>query len=308
VHHWSLRKIENYWLAIANHRKALELDPTFAPAHAALAEAYMLLGEQGGLPQAEARALAGEAIRKAVELGPDLAEVHTALGVWRLHYEWDWKGSEQAFARAIELNPGSAAAHRIYGRSLGFFGRFDEARRELQRARELDPLSSLIGAHVGQIEIFDRKYDDALERMQQTLELDPHHALVLHSIGEAHLAKGDATEAVTWLERSIEGFGEPSKHFVAMLGCAYARADRRQDALALLDRLRREAKQGLVSSFDMAALQLALGNAERALASLEEGYEQRDIWLVELEAWPWFDSLRDDPRFATLLSRIGFPH
>ncbi len=306
-HHWNQRTIDRYKLAIENFRKALELDPGYAPAHAALADTYMLLGEQGGLPQQEARLLAGAAIRKALELDANLAEVNTSLGTWKLHHEWNWAESEQAFKRAIELNPGYAAAHQHYGRYLGFFGRFEEGLRQLQRARELDPLSSTINAYIGQVHLFARHYDSAAEHLRKSLELNPNHPLVLHSLGEAYLAEGRFAEAIARLEKSLEVSGEPSAHFIAMLGCAYARANRRQDALKVFGQLQRRSEQGLVSAFDMASLQVALGERERALDWLEQGLEQRDTWLVEVKAWPWFDALRDDSRFQDLLRRMSFP-
>jgi tetratricopeptide (TPR) repeat protein len=307
-HHWNRRNLEAYWLAIKFFKQALDLDPGSAPVQAALAEAYMLLGEQGGMPQSEARTLAGTAITNAYELNPELAEVNTALGVWKLHYEWDWNGSQHAFRRAIEINPGYAPAHQLYGRSLGFAGRFEDARREVERARELDPLSSIVGAYLGQIDIFEGRYDEAVEHLRQSLALDDRHPLVLHSLGEAYLARGAFAEAVTWLERSMDDADQPSSHFIAMLGCAYARASRTKDALALLSRLQRRAEQGLVSAFDMAALHIALGDKERALRWLEEGGKQRDLWMVELKAWPWFDSIDHEARYDTLLRQVGFPN
>jgi tetratricopeptide (TPR) repeat protein len=307
-HHWNRRRVEEYWLAVKNFKQALEHDPGYAPAQAALAEAYMLLGEQGAMPQSDARTLAGAAITKARELDPELAEVNTAWGVWKLHYAWDWNGSHQAFRRAIEINPGYSPAHQIFGRTLGFAGRFVEARREIEQARDIDPLSSVLRAYRGQIDIFEGRYDDAIEHLHQSLELDNRHPLVLHSLGEAYLAQGKFADAVTWLERSIDRTDEPSSHFIAMLGCSYARAGRTKDALAVLERLQRREEQEMVSAFDTAALHLALGDKERALGSLEKGCEHRDPWMVELTAWPWFDSIERDPRYDALLRKIGFPN
>jgi len=307
-HYRTQRTIDHHKQAIECFRKAIELDPGYAPAHAALVEAYVWLGEHGGLPVAEARSLAAAAIRKALEVDKNLAEVYTSLGVWKLYFEWNWAESEQAFKRAIELNPGYAPAHHDYGRSLGIVGRFEEAERELLRAKELDPLSSTINGHIGQIYMFARQYDRAAKHLQQSLELNPNQpSIFLHILGEVYLARGRFAEAITRLQRAVESSGEPSAHFEAMLGCAYARANRRQDALKVLKRLRRRSEQGLVSSFDMASLYAAFGDNEQALAWLERGYEQRDTWLVTLKAWPWFDSLLPDPRFQALLRRINLP-
>jgi hypothetical protein len=92
-----------------------------------------------------------------------------------------------------------------------------------------------------------------------------------------------------------------------MLGSAYARAQRKQDAVAILNELERRSSRDLVSAFDRASLHAALSENERALAWLEDGYSKRDYWLVELKAWPWFDSLRSEPRFQDLLRQMRFP-
>lgn len=306
-HHWNQRTIDGYKQAIESFRKALGRDPWYAPVHAALADSYMLLGEQGGLPQKDARSLAAVAISKALELDRNLAEAHGSLGQWKFYYEWNWVEAEQAFKHAIELNPGYAAAHQLYGRTLGFVGRFEDGLRELQRARELDPLSIIVHAYIGQVYLYSRQYDRAAEHLQWTLELNPNHALIRHNLGELYLAQGRFAEAVEQLKKSVELSREPSVHYVAMLGCAYARANRRGDALRILNELTRQSKQGLVSAFDMASLHAALGEKQSAMTWLERGYEQRDLWLVELKAWPWFDSLVLDPRFQALLRRMNFP-
>jgi TolB-like protein/Tfp pilus assembly protein PilF len=305
-HYWNQRTIEGYRRASERFREALEIDPSYAPAHTALADTYMLLGEQGGLRQQEARSLAASEIRSAMELDPNLAEVQTSLGMWKLHYEWNWAESEQAFKRALELNPSFATAHQLYGRSLGFAGRFKEAFAELQRAKELDPLSATINAYIGQVLIFSRQYDKASEQLERTLELDPNHVLAVHNLGELYMAQGQFDEAVKELERSVELSGQhATSHYLAMLGCAYARARRESEARKVLSELEQRRKRDLVSAFDMASLYASFGDSERAIAWLGQGYERRDPWLIELNAWPWFDAQRGDPRFQDLLRRIG---
>jgi TolB-like protein/Tfp pilus assembly protein PilF len=308
---WSQRTIPGVRQAVETLRRAIDLDPGYAPAHAALGDAYLLLGEQGGMPQKEARSLTEAAIRRALELDDRSAEAHSSLGWWRFHSEWDWAASEQAFRRALELNPGDALARSRHGRCLAFVGRFDEAIRELQRARDHDPLSVPVNAYLGQAYLFSRRYDEAAVQFARTLELNRDHPLIRHNLGELYLAQGRFAEAIPELEKAVALSGDlsgvPSSHYLAMVGCAYARAQRRKDALDIRRRLVRQFDQSLASSFDLAALDVALGDEDEALAWLERGYDRRDVWLVELKAWPWFDSLRDEARFQDLLRRMRFP-
>jgi serine/threonine protein kinase/tetratricopeptide (TPR) repeat protein len=305
-HQWTLRTIDGYKRAIESFREALELEPGYASVYAALADSYMLLGEQGAMPQKDARAKAETAISKAIELDGDLPEAVASLAHWKFYYEWNWSAAERAFNRAIELNPGYAATHQQYGRALGFVGRFDDGLRELQRARELDPLSAIVRAYTGQVYLFARQYDRAARFLESASELNPGHALLRHNLGEVYLAQGRFPAAIDQLEKSMELSTEPSAHYLAMLGCAYARGSRTADARRILSQLTERSRQDLVSSFDMASLHVALGEKERALTWLELGYQQRDIWLMELKGWPWFESLAAEPQYQALIHRMHF--
>ena len=258
------------------------------------------------MPQKESRRLADSAIRKALQLNKNLAEAHASLGVWKLNYEWNWTESEKAFKRAIELNPGYERSYFWYGRMLGFAGRFDEGLAQLEKAKQLDPLSPIITAYIGQIYIYSKQYDKANERLQNSLKLHPDHPLILHNIGELNLARGDYAGAIEPLKKSADA--SVSAHYKAMLGCAYAKANQLADANHILNELKKRSEQGLVSAFDLASLYLALGKKEEALTILEQGYEQKDMWMKELKAWPWFDSLQNEPRYKEVIRKMNFPY
>ncbi len=306
-HFWNQRSIEGYRQAVGSFRRAIELDSGYAPAHAGLGEVYMLLGEQGGMSTDEARTLASAAIDKALDLDPDLAEAHSALGLLKFYWEWDWAAADAAFRHAIALNPGYAAAHQLYGRALGFLGRHDDCRRELQRARELDPLSAIVQAYSGQAFIQLRQYDRAAADLESSAELNPNHALIRHNLAEVYLAQGRHDDALDQALRSVELSREPSLHYRAILGAAYAMANRRTEASSELKELTSRSKQGLVSDVDMALLETALGNRDAALTWLERGSARRDPWLAQLKGWPWFDSLAAEPRYQAVLERLRFP-
>ncbi len=307
-HYWNQRTMRGYEQAAQTLRQALALDPGYAPAHAALADVYMLLGEQGGIAQAEAFALANAAIESALEADDSSAEAHASRAWWLFHYSWEWEPAERAFLRALELSPGNGEIRARYGRTLGYLGRFEQSIRELERARELDPLSVPVNAYLAQAHLFARQYDAAARQLELTSELNPNHPLTRHNMGELHLARGQFADALPELERAVElsaqQAGSSSSHYLAMLGCAYARSNRRAEALTIMEELRQRRH---VSSFDLASLETALGNTAQALALLEEGYTQRDMWFAEIKAWPWLDDLRDEPRFQDLLRRLSFP-
>jgi len=304
-HYWYQRTMQSYKQAIESYKKALDQDSSYALAYAALADCYILIGEQGGIPQKEARLLAKESINTALELNENLAEAHTSNGIWKLSYEWDWTEAEKEFKKAIELNPGFAIAYQWYGRALGFIRRFDEALVLLVKAKDLDPLSPVIVAYTAQVYLFAKQYKNSEEVLQQALKLHPNHPLILHNIGELYIAQGRYTEAIAPLKKSAEEAA--SVHYKAMLALAYARAKRQQDATNILNELLNNPDQQTISGFNIACIYLALGNKELALKQLERGYEQRDVWMKELKAWPWLDALQNEPRYKNLMQRMNFP-
>lgn len=304
-HYWNQRTIHGYKLAIESYKKALGQDSSYAQAYAALADCYILLGEQGGMPQQEAGLLANNSIQKALALNNHLAEAYSSLGVWKLSYEWNWSESEKAFKKAIEFNPGYAITYQWYGRTLGFIGRFDEAIKLLEKAKELDPLSPVIVSYIGQVYIYAKQYKKAEEILKEALKIHPQHSLILHNIGELYIAEGRFEEAISPLKQSAES--SVSEHYRAILAYAYAMANRRNEARLILKELQNPFDSGVISRYNMAAVYVALGEKEQALLQLEEGYRLHDVWMKELKAWPWFDSLRNVQRYKDIILKMNFP-
>jgi len=304
-HYWNQRTVQSLKQAIEYYKKALEFDTSYAIAYAALAEGYTVLAEQGGMAQKEARHLADSAIHRALRLNENMAEAHAAKGMWELYNEWNWVEAEKSFKRAIELNPGYAIAYQYYGRMLGYIDRYDESLVLIEKAKELDPLSPVIAAYKGQVYLFSKQYKKADEQFQQALKVHPNHALILHNIGELYLAQDHYEEAIAPLKQSAEM--SVSVHYQAILGYAYALANRKDEARTILKKLLNQSESGLSSGFNLAIIYIALGEKEQALSQLEQGYEQHDVWMKELKAWPWFDRLKNEPRYKDLIRRMNFP-
>ena len=169
---WNERNKESLEKAIKYFEEAIRMDSRFALAYAGLADSYIVLMDHGHLPRSEVFPKAKEAAKKALELDETLAEAHTSLATI-LGREWDWRGAEEEYAKALGINPNYATAHHWYSIHLLDTGRVDEAIRELKIAEELDPLSPMIHAYAGNVYLCARKYDIALAEFDKALELDP---------------------------------------------------------------------------------------------------------------------------------------
>ncbi|MEE8201568.1 MAG: protein kinase, partial [Candidatus Acidoferrales bacterium] len=169
---WSQRTPEAVRKGIAYFQQAVQKDPDYAPAHAGLADSYLVIGSGGLLPHDEALRVSKTAALKALELDDSLAEAHASLG-WIKTIEWDWLGAEREFERAIELNRNYAVAHHWYSRYLQSLGRHEKAIAEATRAQELDPFSWVIAGNLGGSYYHARRYDEAIEHFRRQLQLYP---------------------------------------------------------------------------------------------------------------------------------------
>jgi DNA-binding winged helix-turn-helix (wHTH) protein/TolB-like protein/tetratricopeptide (TPR) repeat protein len=303
---WSKFTDEGIAKAIDYFQQAIDKDPTYALAYTGLANSYSVLGLNGPMSPKEALQKMKYVAEKAVELDDKLAQAHSALGGLRLFYEWDWAGAERAFKRAMELDPGYADSHELYGHLLRDMGRFDEALAEMRKAQELNPVSIIISGEYGATLFLARRYDQAIEELNKTLELDPNFAATCYALGLAYAHNGMYEKAVAESSKAVTLSGG-SVHSKAALGQVYALSGKKAEAQKVIAELQQESKQGYVSPLDVALIYATLGQSDEAFFWLEKAYEERSCWLIELKSDPGWDKIRSDPRFDSLLGRVGLP-
>jgi TolB-like protein/Flp pilus assembly protein TadD len=284
-------------------QKAIDADPTYALAYSGLADCYYDASNML-FPPLEAMPKAKVAAQRSVELDPLLAEAHVSLGLVASKFDWNWSEAEAQFTKAIALDSNSATAHQWYGVYRAEVGDTDRAIAELQRATELDPLSQDIAGYTVNVLYWSRRYPDALARVQRMIEFDP--AFFPGYITKAWIlgALGRPADAVTACEKARQI--SPSPWTSAALARAYALAGNRAASEKILqDLLRKSPDQPFVSDYDLATVHAALGDKERACASLEDAYRSRSEWLGYIKVDPQLDSLRSDRRFVDMLRKMG---
>jgi len=167
----NIRTEEALGKAVAHFQEALRQDERYAPAYAAMAEAYVLMGtaEYGTISPPEAMAKARVMATQALKLSNDLPEAHAALGLVRYRFDWDWSGAESELKLAVELNPNYATGHHWFALYLAAMGRANEALAEIQKAQSLDPLSVIMRTAVGRIMHFAGQYENAISQYRAAL-------------------------------------------------------------------------------------------------------------------------------------------
>jgi TolB-like protein/tetratricopeptide (TPR) repeat protein len=293
--------------AIAHFEEAASRDSRYAVAHAGLAVALDLADHFRVLPGREAFPRAKAAAIKALKLNDSLPEAHNALAFATHSFDWDWAGAEQAYQRAIALNPNFATARHWHGFYLGMLGRVGEALAEMRRAQKLNPLSIIIRTHLGLMLYWGRRYDEAIQQLGQTLEMEPDFAAAHYFLAWAFEQKRMYEETIAHLQRALMVCPD-SPDGVGALGHAHAVFKRKEQARRTLKELHKLTERRFVSAYDFAIIHVGLGEADQAFQWLERACEERSFsMLMSLKAEPRLDPLRPHARFQDLVRRVGLP-
>lgn len=297
------RTTEGCKKGIEYFEQAIAIDPKYALAYTELAGCYIVLGSCSALATQESDLKAETAILSALELDGELAEAHASLGHLRTR-QWDWVSAERELKRAIELNPNYAIGHAWYALYLSEIGHFDSAFEEIRRAQMLDPLSRVIKSTEGSLLFLARRYDQAIEQFRETLELDADFASAHSVLGVTYEAKGLYQKALTEYQRALSVQGNLPE-LVAFVARTYALDGRSKEARETIVELTRWPEKHFVHPYSIALIYAALDDKDEAFRWLESAYADRDEDLVILKVDPRLDSLRADPRFMSLLERVG---
>lgn len=300
---WNRRTLDGLEKSIDYYRQALEIDPSYAKAYAALGDSYVLLSSYGGPSPTEPLHRAREAANQALQLDDTLAEAHVVLAAVKLDSDWDWLGATREFQQALRLSPGYPTAHHWYALHLSRLGRFSEAGAEIERALQLDPLSLIINTDAGEVYYCAREPDQALAHLHRALELDPNFAEAHLVLGKVYEEQNNFAQALAEFEIADRLFGG-APNTEALKAHALAMEGKQQEALAILSKLEELSKTRYVSGVDIAIAYCGLKHCGNAMDALEKAYSNRGKGLNIIGADPLFDNCRQDPRFQALLRRL----
>jgi DNA-binding winged helix-turn-helix (wHTH) protein/Flp pilus assembly protein TadD len=287
--------------AIGHFGEATLRDPAWAAPHAGLADAHVLLTFAGAVPPREAWGRAAECVERGLERDPDLAEGHAVAAWIVLFRDWDWEGARARLRRALTAEPESHVIRLLHGVFLDLAGDSAGARRELAHALEADPLSGL--ATVAEAFFHQGAPESWLTAAARGVELRPDRALGYWGLALASLAAGHSERAVAALRRAVE-LSDEGIVMRAQLAWTLARTGHPDEARALLASLEALAGTAFVSRYHLAVVRLALGERDAALDELEKAAEERDPWIVFLDADDALAELRGEARFGGLVDRV----
>lgn len=301
---WKKRNPPAMRNAVALLQEAIEREPEYARAYAALADCYIFLGFLQVTPPASVFPKAEAAIARAIELDPSLAEAHASRGFVAMVYGWNARAAEEAFAEAIRLDAKLASAHHWRGLLLRAMGRLDEADAALREAAALDPLAPIYATACAFVPMDRGDAETALRIYRSVIESEPVFVPVHFYYGLALERCGRIDDAIAEFRTALE-MGRIEDEATPALAHTLARAGRVEEAEALVARLREAAREKFISPFFFAVAALGAGDDEQALALLDEAVAMRAMRLYDLHLDARFARLRGEERFEKVLAEIG---
>ena len=288
-------------------QQAVEKDPSYAAAWAALAVAYGMMSDQGFMSAKEARPKERAAATRALELDDTSADAHMALAGLLQYRDWNWAEADRELQYAIKLNPNLALAHAVRSEGLAARGRFEEALAEFRRALQLAPFDLTVNYGMTEGLFWARRYDQTIEQGRKASELFPpfFHGI----IGQAYEQKGDSQHAISELQEMAKVAKDwpmrPAK--LADLAHAYAVFGNKQEASRLLAEMIELSKRRDVNPWMFALVYTGMGDKDRAFEWLDKAYDLHSDEVAWIKAEPRMDPLRSDARYKELLLRLGLP-
>jgi serine/threonine-protein kinase len=287
--------------ALALFNQAIAIDPNYASAWAGMARAYIYLADVYRAPLSILPAMRGAA-EKAVALNPDLAEGHLHLGYIAMSYELDFPKAKRELELALKLRPSLAEAHALMGFYLLRVGKDPAAAREqLQVAEKLDPLNPWYPRWEAYAAIAQGNEPAAMQLAQRVGRLDPGFAYNGDAVAMVDGAFGHWQACV---DRYTQQHAKLSTSSPQLAVCQ-AHAGETAQARATLQGLLADAQNRYVDRTYIAAICVALGDKDAAMAQLEQAWRDRSAHVDALWLNPWYRPLHGDPRFEALVARIA---
>jgi DNA-binding winged helix-turn-helix (wHTH) protein/tetratricopeptide (TPR) repeat protein len=292
--------------AIAHYQSAITLDPAFARAYAGMAITYLSMA--GAADRAEKMNQAKLLAEKAERINPLVAEAHTVLGVIAIRDEWNAARGEAELRRALELDPNNAANHAYLAELLADEGHADEALHQVDVARTSDPLWPYINAIDTFVSGAAHQYDRGVDAARRNVAMAPNSSRAHDQLAWSLFDAGRYEESIAeWRATAVI---DKDKARVALedrglaefrRGGATAYAAVRVSAIEEHP----EATTSHPHDFVPEEWYAFVGDRDHAIAALQQTIDRHDPSALDLAVNPMLDNLHRDPRFLSLLSRVG---
>jgi serine/threonine-protein kinase len=299
-YHWNKRTSEDLEKSIEYFERAIAMDPQFALAYAAMADAYLVIANWGYKDPREMYALAKQYAEKAIDIDDQLSQAYAVFAGVEEFLNFNWQESERLFKRAIELNPNNSTAHQWYAEFLSYQGRQEEALTECDKALAIDPLSLIIGQEKAAVLLQAKRYNEAIEQCRRTLDLDKEFRSVHMIAAYCYFAMARYPEYVAELRETI-AINENGRRYADEAGKVFRKTGIKGLQRWMIESIDEGSNQPYNNPYYKAQLYALLGDKDKSIEWMKKAVELRSAGVVGWRIDPSFDSIRDDPRFRALI-------
>ena len=296
--------------ALHHLNQAVDKDQNLALAYAAIAEIYWLSGTTGiDINPKDALIKAQDAIESALRIDDKLAESYVASGLINLYFNRNLTAAERDFKKAEELNPNSPKVHHGWTDYYMIMGQMDKALEKALKAIELDPMFLEYMHHVVGFYCALGQYEYAMKLIEKAKKLDPDNIYTYTMISLYHGYQGNYREIIDITQKALEMGLIDRIQLLFRLGHWYGLSGEEQKARHILNEMLELKKQKYISSTYIAFIYTGLGEKDTAFDWLQRAYEEKDPILIAIKLYHeiYIAPIRSDPRFNTLLIKLGLP-
>jgi tetratricopeptide (TPR) repeat protein len=288
--------------AIEFYTQATELDPRYAFAWSGLSRVWTHLSSSylEGAAAQEAYAKGREAVDRALALSPDLAAAHVARGSLLLNADFDWRGSEAEFRRALALAPNDGEAKFFVGNLLATLGEVVPAIELTQQALATEPLRANWYNWLALYLAALNRLDEAKRAIVRAIELQPGASSFSETLTVIEVQSGHAQAALAAAQQEPPGF----THDIALARARQIGTDRSAadaELKALID------KDANLAAYQIAEVYALRNDAKATFEWLDRALSNRDPGITGLLYDPFILRYKDDPRFAAFCRKVGLP-
>ncbi|HSC11745.1 MAG TPA: tetratricopeptide repeat protein [Rhodanobacteraceae bacterium] len=297
---------DSYRRAIAEYQRAIELDPAYTTVYVNLAAAQVMVADLSADPVGQMRAQ--QAIEKALALSPGDPEALAIRGWMRSLFLWDWEGARTDLEAALSVNANNATTLVRYSWLIAALGRLPEAISAAEKANKLDPLADQAATYLGMFLNAAGRYAQAREVAERRLKASGRDDFANLVFGAALVLDGKAAQALVAMqpgdsERAVDA--ETSGVRLSITALAEHSLGHESESARALDELKKNHAAGF--AFQVAEVHAWRGEKDQAFEWLDRAYSQRDGGMAMIKFDPFLVSLRDDPRYAAMVRKLGLP-
>ncbi len=297
--------------AIKFFEQATKLDDKYFIAYLGLAECYLLQGDSdfGDISPVKIKKIVTDTLEKATILNPKSPRLFMVKGFFEMNINWDIRKSEELYKKAISLNPNLSKAHHWYAWNLIAQKRFNEAKEKMRLAQELNPTSKIIASEMSIPSVFQKDFKTAISLSREAVEMDKFFPEARFQLWYSLFFSGDYKKSLEELDDFQKTFKEDVEEgdaiYLIARGITLSSMGNKTEAREIFNQIIKIRNSGeYVSPVALSPLAYEVGESDQAFRLLEEGFAERNEYLLYLGVSPEFADIRKDQRYKKLKERI----